>query len=55
MEKASRMLVTPGTTLQENREAVIDMFKVLAGRDPTEAELQELDEAIAEWSQESKK
>ena len=41
--RAEYTLVKPGTTREKIRQASIDLFRKIQGREPTQAELQDLE------------
>lgn len=47
MDKASRTMVSVGKTGEEKKEAALAMFRMLAGREPSQAEMQALDAKVA--------
>ena len=47
MDKASRTIVSVGKTNEEKKEAAIAMFRAIAGREPSQVEMQALDAKVA--------
>lgn len=55
MDKASRIIVSVGKTREEKKEAAVEMFRALAGREPSQAEMQALEAKVANDSENSPK
>ena len=46
----SLSLVKVGSTLESRRQAVIDLFRQLSGREPTDQELKDMDKVLNKHS-----